>query len=337
MRKRVSLPMDAAVRDVVVERDGDVLVVRWEGDGHDGDVEIGVGCTPDAAGHDRALTVSAAQLSARIEGYGADRYYVSVLSPGAGATVSAERRVPFTGVTNFRDLGGYPTGDGRRTRWGTVFRSDALHQLTDADLARYGSLGLHAVYDLRGEAERDRYPNPFPSLHLSLLAHVESAPSAAQADLARATDATAGERVLRELYRGMLANAGPVFGRLLAGLADPQRLPAVFHCTGGKDRTGVSAALLLEFLGVTRDDVLDDYELTARYRQRAQQTESYENLLATGMAPEAAAVVLAAPRWAMAETLQVLDEEYGGAEAYLTERAGLRPATLGTLRDLLTD
>jgi protein-tyrosine phosphatase len=329
--------MDAAVKDVVVERDGDVLVVRWEGAGQDGDVEIGIGSTPQAADHDRALTVSSTQRSARIEGFGAGRYYVSVSSADAGATVSAERRVPFQGATNFRDLGGYPTSDGRRTRWGTVFRSDALHQLTDADLGRYGWLGLHAVYDLRGEAERDRYPNPFPSLHLSLLGHVESAPSAAQAELASAADAAAGERVLRELYRGMLANAGPVFGRLLAGLADPQRLPAVFHCTGGKDRTGVSAALLLEFLGVPRDDVLDDYELTARYRQRGQQTESYENLLATGMAPEAAAVVLAAPRWAMAETLQALDEEYGGAEAYLTERAGLQPATLGKLHDLLTD
>jgi protein-tyrosine phosphatase len=328
--------MDAAVRDVVVERDGDVLVVRWENDGRDGDAEIGLGSGPDADGHGHALTVGAAQRSARLEGYGAGRYYVSVAVPGAGATVAAERRVPFTGPTNFRDLGGYPTRDGRRTRWGTVFRSDALHKLTDADLARYESLGLHAVYDLRGEAERDRYPNPFPSQHLSLLAHMESAPSATAADLAGATDATAGERVLRELYRGMLANAGPVFGRLLAGLADRERLPAVFHCTGGKDRTGISAALLLEFLGVSRDDVLDDYELTARYRQRGDQTESYENLLAAGMAPEAAAVVLAAPRWAMAETLHALDEDYGGAEAYLTGQAGLRPATLDTLRDLLT-
>lgn len=336
MRRRVSLPMDTALRDVVVERDGDVLVVRWDGDGHGGDVVIGVGPSPEAGGHVHVRTVSAAQRSARIDGFGAGRYYVSVSSPGTGPTVSAERRVPFQGVTNFRDLGGYPTMDGRRTRWGTVFRSDALHQLTDADLARYGSLGLHAVYDLRAEAERDRYPDPFPSLHLSLLAYVESAPSAAQADLARATDAEAGERVLRELYLGMLANAGPAFGRLLGGLADPRRLPAVFHCTGGKDRTGISAALLLEFLGVTRDDVLDDYELTARYRQRGQQTESYENLLATGMAPEAAAVVLAAPRWAMAETLQALDEEYGGAETYLTGRAGLQPGTLGKLRDLLT-
>jgi protein-tyrosine phosphatase len=329
--------MAAAVRDVVVERDGDVLVVRWECDGHGGDVEIGIGSTPEAADHDRALAVSAAHRSARIEGFGAGRYYVSVWSPGADATVAAERRVPFTGATNFRDLGGYPTSDGGRTRWGTVFRSDALHQLTDADLARYGSLGLHAVYDLRGETERYRYPNPFPSLHLSLLAHVESAPSAAAADLASATDAAGGERVLRELYHGMLANSGPVFGRLLAGLADPERLPAVFHCTGGKDRAGISAALLLEFLGVGRDDVLDDYELTARYRQREHQSESYANLLATGMAPEAAAVVLAAPRWAMAETLRALDEEYGGAEAYLTERAGLEPATLGKLRYLLTD
>ena len=74
--------MDAAVRGVVVERDGDVLVVRWEGDGQDGDLEIGIGSTPEAADHDRALTVRSAQRSARIEGFGTGRYYVSVSSPG---------------------------------------------------------------------------------------------------------------------------------------------------------------------------------------------------------------------------------------------------------------
>ena len=110
--------------------------------------------------------------------------------------------------------------------------------------------------------------------------------------------------MLREMYRGLLRNAGPTFGLLLGALAAPDGLPAVFHCTGGKDRTGMSAALLLELLGVPRSHVLDDYELTSRYRLRQHQTESYESLLAMGMGPEAAGAVLGAPRWAMAETLR---------------------------------
>ena len=146
---------------------------------------------------------------------------------------------------------------------------------------------------------------------------------------------TAGEQMLREMYGGLLAHAGPTFGRLLDGLAEPEALPAVIHCTGGKDRTGMTAALLLELLGVPRQQVLDDYELTSRYRLREHQTESLENMLAAGMAPEAAAAVLGCPRWAMAGALEELDDRYGGIDAYLTGPAGMAPATLERLRGAL--
>ncbi len=92
------------------------------------------------------------------------------------------------------------------------------------------------------------------------------------------------------------------------------------------------AALLLELLGVDREDVLDDYELTSRYRLRHHQDESYDSLVRSGMGPEAAGAVLGTPRWAMAEALTALDEVYGGIDDYLVVRAGLAPATLDQLR-----
>jgi protein-tyrosine phosphatase len=134
----------------------------------------------------------------------------------------------------------------------------------------------------------------------------------------------------------MLADAGPLFGRLLTGLASADGLPAVFHCTGGKDRTGMSAALLLELLGVPRSVVLDDYELTSQFRRREHQMETYENLLAIGMSAEAAGAILGTPRWAMDEALSVLDDEYGGVERYLTNHAGMPVDTLLELRARLT-
>jgi protein-tyrosine phosphatase len=329
--------MEVLVSAAAVETEGDALLVRWELTGNqDAPVNIGVGPTPDAIDHAHVLTVPGRLGQVRIDGHGAGRHYVSI-SPhdGSGALIVAERRVPFEGVSNFRDLGGYPTSGGGRTRWGRVFRSDALHRFTDTDLIRYGSLGLHAVYDLRGDAERELHPNPFPSTQLALLAQTGEGATAAESVRSMAQDSSAGVQLLRELYRGMLANAGPLFGRLLSGLSDPESLPAVFHCTGGKDRTGISAALLLELLGVPRAQVLDDYELTSRYRRREHQTDSYENLLALGMAPEAAAAVLGAPRWVMAEALEVLDRDYGGVETYLTGPAGMHPRILDELRELL--
>jgi protein-tyrosine phosphatase len=324
------------VTDAVLESDATGLLVRWALDGDDLGVDIAVGSSPEAIDHVHTLTAAAGERSARIDdrGSGNGRHFVSV-SPhgGGGAVVAAERRLPFVGVTNFRDLGGYLTTDGRRTRWGRVFRSDALHRFTAEDRQRYEALGLHAVYDLRNDEEVEVHPNPFPSTQIALLSRDPDAPLP---DRSMQLDATSGEQLLREMYGGLLANAAPTFGRLLGGLADPEALPAVIHCTGGKDRTGMTAALLLELLAVPRQQVLDDYELTSRYRRREHQAESYENMLAAGMAPEAAAAVLGAPRWTMAGALEELDDEYGGIDPYLTGPAGMAAATLARLRSELT-
>jgi protein-tyrosine phosphatase len=326
--------MESVVTHVSLERQDGALVVSWTVAGDDPAVDIAVGPTPETVDHEHTVTVADGTRAVLRPG-GPGRTFVSV-SPhrGGGALVAGERRLPFVGVTNFRDLGGYAVAGGGHTRWGLVFRADALHRFTDADLEGYHQLGLRAVYDLRGDAERDLHPNPFPSVQLALISQPpEGAPEPDPAGLP--SDAAGGERRLRELYGNILATGAPRFGELLGSLARPDGLPAVFHCTGGKDRTGLSAALLLELLGVSREHVLDDYELTSRYRLREHQTESYENLLATGMAPEAAAAVLGAPRWAMEGALDELDRDYGGAQAYLRGPAGLDAATVERLRQLL--
>lgn len=326
--------MEPVVVDVSVEPDDDGLVVHWRLDGGDGPVDIATGSSPQAIDHRHARTAGAGERSARLPRLPADRTYVSV-SPqgGGGAVVAAERRVPFVGVTNFRDLGGYRTADGRRTRWGSVFRADALHRFTADDRAAYDRLGLRAVYDFRGDQERANRPDPVPSIALALVSRDGAAAPAD--DRAELVEHAHGERLLRNMYIGMLEHSAPLFGRLLTGLADPEALPAVMHCTGGKDRTGMASALLLELLGVGRDDVLDDYEMTSRYRLRHHQDESFDMLVRSGMAPEAAAGVLGSPRWAMSEALGDLDRVHGGAIAYLTGPAGLAPETLDRLRSLL--
>ena len=110
----------------------------------------------------------------------------------------------------------------------------------------------------------------------------------------------------------------------------------MFHCHAGKDRTGVVAAVLLLALGVDRESILDDYELTGRYRLRSQQDPSYDRLIASGLAPEAAAAVLTTPRWAMQDALEVIDADYGGIDAWLVEAAGMTTEVVSALRDRLT-
>lgn len=245
------------------------------------------------------------------------------------------QRLPFEGVVNFRDLGGYPSLLGGTVRFGRVYRSDRLDRMTPADHDLYASLGIRTIYDLRRDEERSVAPDPFPNVHVCIISRLVANGHPKLGEEPRESE---GADLLRLLYRGMLDHAGPDIGSVLRGIADPETSPVLFHCTAGKDRTGVIAALVLEWLGVARELVLDDFELTNAYRHEAVQRDSYERLIAEGVAPEAAAGLLSAPRWAMAETLAELDADFGGIEAFLRTRAGLDDDVLTALRtQLLTD
>ncbi|HZM39976.1 MAG TPA: tyrosine-protein phosphatase [Acidimicrobiales bacterium] len=329
--------MQTTVARVEVDTHGDGrALVRWELEGAPVAVDVATGPTPDHIDHTHEATVPAGQTELRVTGRDGGRLFVSVSPHGTGpAVVAADRRVPFEGIQNFRDLGGYATRSGEVVRWGLVFRADALHGLSTGDLALYGELGLRVVYDLRRDMEREQLPNPVPSRPLTITGQPPGTePASLTEDAARFTTAD-GERFLLEMYLGLLEHSAGQIGELYTGLAQRDGLPAVFHCHGGKDRTGIVAALLLEALGVERETVLDDYELTARYRRREHQESTYGRLREAGLSPEAAAGVLSAPRWAMAQALDDLDRRYGGIETYLTGPAGLAAADLQVLRERL--
>jgi protein-tyrosine phosphatase len=250
--------------------------------------------------------------------------------------VGAERRVLLEGAVNFRDLGGYVTVDGHRTRWGAVFRSDAFHALTDEDRRRFRELGLRVLYDLRSDSERVSHPNLV--LEDETLRSVELFLSSGEDEtgaLPPLEQLLEGSGFLLRLYRGMVANGAPVFGALLTGLASRDALPAVFHCLWGKDRTGVAAALLLSALGVPQADVVADYELTEQYRSREDVTTALARLEAAGVPPEAALGVASTPGWVIDHVLTEVGERHDGIDGYLLGPAGMTRRSLDELRRLL--
>ena len=318
--------MVSPLRDVTVERDEQgVLLVRWRADEP---IDIGIGATPVAAEHTSVATTVDGGLI-RIDRPTLRRAYVSLVPPGRPAVIAAERRIPFEGITNLRDLGGYPTAAGGTTRWGRVFRADALHKLTADDLDAFHELGVRTVYDLRGDVERAEYPGPVPSRHVSIVGRPRDVtPPPPRLEMT----ARDGEEMLRDTYVGALIHSAVEIGAVVRGLADPDLTPAVFHCHGGKDRTGLVAAVLLLALGVDRETVLDDYEATSLYRFPEDQHDSLVNMLQAGISPEAAAGVLGTPRWAMAEAVDVLLDSPTGVDGFLTGPAGLEPDELAALR-----
>jgi protein-tyrosine phosphatase len=262
----------------------------------------------------------AAGLRARAEQY----WWV----PGVDTFDAADepsRRIAWGAVLNFRDLGGYRTTRGGCTRGGQVFRSDGLHKLDDSDVAAFDALGVRTVIDLRRDDERHEHPHRFTSVCLPL----PSRRLNERAGVALESRAD-GERWLFDEYCTMLEAGGRQFGQMFTIVAEG-RGPVVIHCMSGKDRTGLTAALLLDLLGVEREVVLDDYELTSRYHGVEHIPEVVDMFVANGIARPAAEGMLSAPRWAMEEALRVLDEEFGGSERYLRTSGAMDDETLSRL------
>jgi len=237
------------------------------------------------------------------------------------------RRLAWEGGLNARDLGGYPTADGRQTRWGAVVRSDSLAALTPAGRAALADYGVRTIIDLRLRAEIDEYPNPYaePGDHGVAYTNVS------------VIDPAAGfppdTYTLAENYLWMLDHFRGYVAQVMAAIAGAPEGAVLVHCAAGKDRTGLISALLLALVDVPAATIAEDYALTAECLR-----DRDEEWLADGPGERAEREALAA-RFAptaevMLEVLDKLTERYGGVEQYLTE-AGVSPADLRRLRDRL--
>jgi protein-tyrosine phosphatase len=175
-----------------------------------------------------------------------------------------DRHLVFEGCVNFRDLGGYATGDGRRTRWGLLFRSDSLHRMTAADIERLlGELGVRLLIDLRAESEWRTTEVLAETSGTARVEHVAISDDLL-APVGAETERFPSIADMTAFYGRMLVVGGEEFGRAVRLLTQPGALPSVFYCSSGKDRTGVLAALVLSLVGVVTDVVVSDYELSAR-------------------------------------------------------------------------
>ncbi len=230
----------------------------------------------------------------------------------------------FGRVFNFRDLGGYPTRDGRAVRWRRLYRSDSLHALAEADQGAFQALGIRTVLDLRrpSEIERDgRVPdwNGVAWRHL-YLRHREwsHTPYRRGADVVR---------YLADRYRDMAEESAAGLAAAVALIADPRAAPVVVHCVAGKDRTGVVCALTLSLLGVCDEDIAAEYALSAANLRRFVDLLPAEN--SDRFDPNA--IPLETPATVMLAFLEELRARHGSVQRYLAD-SGLPADRVEALR-----
>ncbi|MBW8268364.1 tyrosine-protein phosphatase [Caldovatus aquaticus] len=252
----------------------------------------------------------------------------------AAAEEDLPRLIALEGCSNLRDLGGYRAADGRRVRFGRVFRSASLARLSEADLDALRVLGIRTVCDLRGVRESAAAPSRLPPRDPPEVhpLPIEPTVGASLADLLARGRAT-GEDVLGLLRRAYEAYATEHLHRyraLFALLLEAPRLPLLFHCSAGKDRTGFGAALLLLALGVPRETAIEDYLATRRFWKR-------ELALPPGADASAAAALLGVHRPLIERALDMAFGPYDSEEAFFAEALGLDADRLARLRDALLE
>ncbi len=239
-----------------------------------------------------------------------------------------DRTYRLTGTYNFRDIGGYRSRDGRRVRWGQVFRSDAMHRLTQDDVERLRPLGVRTILDLRSHREiADAGPG---------LIHDEPGIDVVHIPFGRIGEEADPKwqlLTLSDLYHGIVTDARSALAQVMTTLATADAVPAVVHCAAGKDRTGVSIALLLRLLGVDDGTIIDDYVLTEQNFVAFKANLSPEALHHLSNIPDE---LLRVDAMVLVAALAFIDAEYGTTENYLLD-AGVGPDTVATLRDRLLD
>lgn len=225
------------------------------------------------------------------------------------------RRIDIDGAANFRDLGGYPAADGKQIKWGMVFRSDSLAELTDSGVDAMAKLGIRTIVDFRTEQETYYSPDRHPKT----IGKSVNIPIDAGKLVGNVYGGTLNRRkvmgIMISVYRQLAGEFAPSFRRFFQLLADRDNLPLLFHCTAGKDRTGLAAALFLSALGVERRLVVEDYVYSAEcLKEKYEAGRDYDEV----MEP----LYTVYPEFIQA-AFEIIDAHPGGIDAYLRDRMGV--------------
>ncbi len=271
-----------------------------------------------------------------------NRTFFGLVGPSGDTIIASERRIPMDGQPNFRDLGGLPTSDKRYVKWGMIYRSGKLSDLTREDLRYFSHLDIRSVVDLRNNLEikedPDRYPKDVKYYHYSLSdkegeAYNRLRRMVMKEGYRRAKAKDLFVSVMESFADTLADDIKPVFDLMLS---KEKTAPLVYHCSGGKDRTGYTTAMILLALGVDRKHIINDYLMSNYYRREANISGMRKARL-VGLDSETLEYAFLVRQDYMDAVFKVIDDKYGGTDAYLETKFGLTPERRAELKKRYTE
>lgn len=270
-------------------------------------------------------------------------YFLLQPDHGAAREVSI-RHLALEGTPNFRDEGGYETADHRFTRWGVLYRSGVLSGLTPHDLKYLSQLGIRAVCDFRTEEETSIAPEKWTGEQTVKLVSVPVGTTGADHKSVNMKSFLAGnptpeqaKQRMEKVYGVMVLDNADSYAATFRELIDGP-LPMLYHCTAGKDRTGVFSAMVLRLLGVPESTILADYRLTDKYMDadgRRKMAEAAKNPQLAGISQGTMKAMMAADPAALGAAFHAIDEKYGSFDNYRKSELKVSDADVAKLKERL--
>ena len=248
------------------------------------------------------------------------------------------RKILLDGTSNTRELGGYKTKDGRSLKWGVLYRSDKLSELTDADQEYLLQLGIKRVIDFRSSEEKQNEPDQLPST----LKYIEMPIEADGAIRPKVEAILKGDlnedvgAILVETNKEFISDFSGVYKGFIESLIENQE-PTLFHCTAGKDRAGFAAALVLLAVGVPEKIVIEDYMKTNKYTEETIQDYINKiNLYSLGSVDaEILRPLLGVEERFIRAALDEIKQKYGNVENFIRDELKIRDESIIELKNFL--
>ncbi|NDJ56009.1 tyrosine-protein phosphatase [Enterobacteriaceae bacterium 4M9] len=278
-----------------------------------------------------------------------------ILEHGAKKWLFAERTLPVCGMNNFRDIGGYIGANGRVVKWGVLYRSNHLHNLSPQASHYLKSLHIHSIIDYRSANEIAKSPNDAinaqRTFHLDATAQTAELAAQFAAEPSNEDNALI-ESVMRDIPAHLINGEGAqvleqyrhfvtseksknAFRDMIKVLLDPANAPNIQHCRGGKDRTGYGALLTLAMLGVSEQDIIADYMLTQQNRQARNEVKmaAYRQITDDQNVLDYLHTLIETRESFILEAINAMKSQSGSVANYIKQELGFTDADFKTMQD----
>lgn len=251
-----------------------------------------------------------------------------------------QRVLPFRGVSNFRDHGGYTAADGRQVEWGKLYRSGYLAKMTSSDQNRFSSLGIDTLIDFRSMVEKQKDPNRLPEDHEIRIVSIPMLDGGNSQLVTEVPERVQNNdfddfdphEIMLETYRQVPLDFIDQYKQFFRTVMETEGKAVLWHCTAGKDRTGYASAVMLRLLGVNLETVIQDYLLSQKHVDRLRWSLFVLRLMRGKEVVENIKPLMTVNESWIRAAFQTINTEWGDFETYIKEGLDLTTEEITLLR-----